>query len=278
LDPTDASGSGPGTNGLWWVEVGIYQGEWDTRQDINPNQNDVYKYFDPLSADFVYIKRTSVSGSGYRTETDAVIGSQDSRSLVLEDSGFNACSIDLDSTLFGFYQTSESQKIYTSTGLSGIPINSINEAFVNTYVKPSDFRSGLFIDSRWLSGYNVNYFQNVIRKRGIYNLDMSYDAPNTLKVRIQNKPFDVRFEKSGYDIKKDDYVWLNGVVYQNGGDTVNLSGRYTVSKNPTYVQVGSDNYIEYKKIENLIFKIMNDINVSENDFESLNNIYRNLNG
>jgi hypothetical protein len=239
-DPTDTS------QGTWWSDVGIYKGDWDRTQDIDPLPGDIYRYIDASAGEY-YLRRTSVDvvGSGYRTESFVINGSQDSRSLVLVDSGFNACSIDLDSTLFGFYQTSTSQKIYTSTGLSGIPIDSINEAFVNTYIKPSDFRSGLFIDSRWLSGYNINYFQNVIRKRGIYNLDMSYDAPNTLKVRTENKPFDVRFAKSGYDIKKDDYVWLNGVVYQNGGDTVNLSGRYTVSKNPTYVQVGSDNYIEY---------------------------------
>ena len=235
-DPTDATQVGPGIGGLWWFDAGVYKGEWNPNQDINPSENDVYFYSDTPSGENYIIRRTSNVGSGYRTISNVQSSeTKEGRSLFLEDSGFNACSIDLDSTLFGFYENSNGQRIYTGTansGLSGIPIDSINDAFLNTYIKPSDFRSGLFIDSKWLSGYNINYFQNVIRKDGIYNLDMSYDAPNTLKVGIQNKPFDVRFAKSGYDIKKDDYVWLNGVVYQNGNDTVNLSGRYLVSKNP----------------------------------------------
>lgn len=259
-DPTDSGKNGP-LGGLWWEEVGIYKDEWVSTADLNPSTNDVYYYVEPNTGNIVYIKRTSTLGDGYRTSKFLQVGSADSRSLVVKDSDFNACSIDLDSLLFGFYEKVNGERVYTSTGLSGIPITRLNEAFGDTYIKPSDFRSGLFIDSKWISGYNLNHYPNVIQKADEYNLAISYNAPNSLRVRLNNNPFDSKFKKQGLDIVKDDYVWLNGVAYQNGSTTIKLDGKYIVLSSPNVVQSGTDNFIEVS-IRPVDFTLSNLSNIS----------------
>lgn len=256
--PTDTSQNGPGPNGEWWQEVGIWKGLWQNDQDITPLEGHIYQYLDPSVSEDRYLVRTNYLplGKGYRIKYSNQVGETLDRTIRTEDSGFDACSIDLDSTLFGYYYDKfgnlELNNTLVTTGtdpvknsLSNLPIPQINEVFANNYIKPADFRSGLFINSTWYSGYNVNYFQNVINKVDSYNLDISYSKPNTLRVRTQNKPLDPKYSKSGYDIKKGDYVWLSGVYYLSDNQYIDLGGRYLVSNDPFILSQNTTSIIEY---------------------------------
>lgn len=150
--------------------------------------------------------------------------------LDITETNFDFCSIDIDSRLFAYYIDLDSNKILVdseSVGLSGIPIEFINETFIGNYIKPSDFRSGLFINSRWQSGYNQSYFSNII-KRDQDGLDIQFSGLNKLRIRLQNNSYDLEYKKSGYDISVGDTVWLDGIYYQNTGTQSDLSGRYLV--------------------------------------------------
>jgi hypothetical protein len=149
-------------------------------------------------------------------------------------------SIDIESDSFGWYFDPNRVKTYTSdvitknSGISKIPINQIDRSFVNTYLKPSDFRSGVFKSSTWLSGHNVNYYGNIIKKNS-EKLQISYESPSRLRVTLKNFPHNYYQTIKGFDIKKGDSVWLNGVSYTGTSSEVSLSGRYTVVQEPNRV-------------------------------------------
>ena len=162
------------------------------------------------------------------------------KQTVVSNSRLRYSSIDIESDSFGWYFDPNGVKTYTSdvitknSGISKIPINQIDRSFVNTYLKPSDFRSGLFKNSTWLSGHNVNYYGNIIKKNSD-KLQISYQSPSSLNVTLKNFPHNYYQTIKGFDIKKGDSVWLNGVSYTGTSSEVSLSGRYTVVQEPTRV-------------------------------------------
>jgi hypothetical protein len=275
-------------NGVYWYDlVGVYKGLWvpefmGETELFSINPTDVYEYID-YGVRYGLIRTPELPqdnpglGDFYQTET-VPGGVEDKRTLFTTDSKFNLCSIDLDSKVFGYYKSQNNETIRTNNsdlGLSGVPIDFVNQAFLGTYIKPSDFRSGLMIDSRWLSGYNQNYYPNIIRKVGAPNarlgvasdnsldsLDIFFSTNNVLKVRLFNNPFDLAIKKRGLDIVSGDTVWLTGVFYRNDVTTIDLSGRYTVSS-ITFVSSNSDEFLEVN-ISPVGFSLVGLINAGAN--------------
>jgi hypothetical protein len=172
------------------------------------------------------IKQTTITGITYKK-----------KQTVDSNSRLRYSSIDIESDSFGWYFDPNRVKTYTpevitkNSGISKIPINQIDRSFVNTYLKPSDFRSGLFKNSTWLSGHNVNYYGNIIKKNSD-KLQISWESTSRLRVTLRNFPHNYRQTIKGFDIKNGDSVWLNGVSYTGTSSEVSLSGRYTVVQEP----------------------------------------------
>jgi len=166
--------------------------------------------------------------------------------LEVENNGINLSSIDIESEIFGWYKdTLDGNKLKYSRSDSPmvkLPINSMSSLFVNNYIKASDIRSGLFVNSTWQSGYNLNYYSNRIRKSPNNNLIIYYTGPKTLNVSITNTPNSINYLTRGLDIRQDDTVWLNGVSYEGPSGRVNLTGRYKVLNNPT--RLSNSNSVE----------------------------------
>jgi hypothetical protein len=163
-----------------------------------------------------------------------------SKTQIIETNPIRYSSIDIESDSFAWYSDPNGVKTYTSdvisnkSGISKIPIEYIERSFINTYLKPSDFRSGLFKNSTWLSGYNVNYYGNIIKKNS-NKLQISWESSSSLRVTLRNFPHNYYQTIKGFDIKKGDSVWLNGVSYTGTSSEVSLNGRYTVVEEPTRV-------------------------------------------
>jgi len=172
------------------------------------------------------IKTSSITATTYKK-----------KQTVVSNSRLRYSSIDIESDSFGWYFDPNRVATYTSdvitknSGISKIPINQIDRSFVNTYLKPSDFRSGLFKNSTWLSGHNVNYYGNIIKKNS-EKLQISYQSSSSLRVTLKNFPHNYYQKIKGLDIKKGDSVWLNGVSYTGTSSEVSLSGRYVVVNDP----------------------------------------------
>ena len=149
----------------------------------------------------------------------------------------NLSSIDIDSEIFGWYEDTtdgyKSKYSRSDTTMAKVPINLISTSFVNNYIKASDIRSGLFVNSTWQSGYNLNYFSNRIKKYSDNRLNISYIGSGVFNILISNTPHNSKYLTRGLDIKKGDTVWLNGVSNQSTNGPISLGGRYRVLGNPS---------------------------------------------
>jgi len=183
----------------------------------------------------------SVNGNSVKISTITQITYNKKQTISNNDIKYS--SIDIESDSFGWYFDPNRVKTYTfdvinkNSGISKIPIEYIERSFVNTYLKASDFRSGLLKNSTWLSGHNVNYYGNIIKKNSNDSdkLQISYESPSRLRVTLRNFPYNYYQTIKGFDIKNGDSVWLNGISYTGTSSEVSLSGRYTVVEEPNRV-------------------------------------------
>ena len=254
---------------LYQNDLYVFTGLTGNEMPINPPVGDYYAWgyvtasppvYSPtilnVGGDYVFSLSTKNNGSTYSLficlESTAITDQFDSRvapdskltttinadvkvkKLVIEDSDIKYSSIDIDSDSFRWYEDIDKSKKYIdqTSGISKIPINLINRSFVNTNIKASDMRSGLFVNSTWQSGYNVNYYGGIIKKSLINTLNISRESDQTLKVSLENNPHSYQYSIRGLDFKKGDSVWLSGVSYTGVSSEVSLNGRYVVVNDP----------------------------------------------
>jgi hypothetical protein len=157
------------------------------------------------------------------------------RKISFENNQAKYCSIDIESEAFGWFNNLETNKKQYSkfnsdkkSGISKIPIDSFSSTFINNYIKLSDFRSGLFLNSTWQSGSNISYYSNIIQNQNQKTLRISGNA-NSLIVNIIDAPYRTNKRIKGFDITVGDSVWLSGVSRVSGTVSENITGRYQVT-------------------------------------------------
>jgi hypothetical protein len=149
--------------------------------------------------------------------------------LVANDQIFD--SIDIDCSDFGYYYDLSGNVVYTSNLLSPISLTNVNKLFSNIYLYDSDFRSGIFNRSNWVSGGNLNYQQNQIKNitSDVLDIELYVASPDSFVVKLNYNPMNSVYSVSDFDSLDGDYVWLNNISYVNGTYSVSLDGRYKVN-------------------------------------------------
>jgi hypothetical protein len=216
---------------LYWDRFALFEdGKYVLATTV---ENGTYSLFRCEADNYIF---GDIIEASIATLDDTTIGYKKTNVTETNDARF--CSIDIESEAFGwYYDKFKQQRHYTlfntlnESGLSKIPINFISSAFVNSYIKISDFRSGLFLNSTWQSGSNIGYYSNIITRNS--NLISLSGNSNILQVVINNNPFKRGRVIKGFDIQQGDSVWLSGVVRTvSTGDEISLTGRYLVLNGP----------------------------------------------
>ena len=139
---------------------------------------------------------------------------------------YDLASIDIDSNSFGWYIDNTTTKYLNSYILSPITRDNVNKVFTNTYIHDADFKSGLFTDSTWLVGDNINHTYNKI-------VNITYHGPpvqsNQIYIDLDiDKKMNSDIDIYGQDTFIGDTVWLNSIDMTYGLTTSSIAGRYKV--------------------------------------------------
>ena len=171
----------------------------------------------------------SKNDNKWKTTADWSFGSYPISNLfnILTPNIYNYASIDIDCSSFGWFQSSitgTNQYYYTSSyNLTPITLENVNNVFMNTYLHDADFKSGLFNNSKWISGDNKNYQQNIINSSDY----ITYNGGDILVLLPYNK-MNTEIDIPGQDVFIGDTVWLNSIDQTSGLTTSSIQGRYIV--------------------------------------------------
>jgi len=231
-DPSDQSGT--------WLRSGYYKGPFDNYKNDYSVSDFVYlSNRASVIEDYVYtnILRLSYLGQdNYNTKTIQIPYVK--LSLSYTQSMSNYCSIDIDSKIFGWYRSLSSQDTFTDNSkliFKGMSVKDVPIFFKGNNIKTSDFRSGVMVNSKWISGYNINPFNFIIRKSPESNSEIDIEFDNSdpgIIVNVKNDSF-----QNGFDIKKGNSVFLHSISYQSpSGDLIPIRGRYIVKSDPIVSQ------------------------------------------
>jgi len=170
-------------------------------------------------------------------------------SNVLTQNQYDFASIDIQIDNLSYYYNIGSNPLSTwsttdtpiylntySSFLYPITKDNVNNIFQNTYLQNADFKSGVFENSNWTSGDNINNYHNIImRSSSTGKLSVSYTSPSTLKIDLSKSVYmNPSFLTEGEDIIVGDNVWLNSIYYNYGLTSTSLDGRYKVSAVASY--------------------------------------------
>ena len=195
-------------------------------------------YFDSeLSSDLITVSIKSKSDNKY---SSFVTNSLGTFSTITSINSINLPSIDIESNIFGWYHVNGSNQYFNF-----ITKDNVNGLFQDTYLHDADFKSGLFINSTWVSGDNKNYNRNIIGTSstpGYLNIQQ-YGTMSQLNVGVFNSPMNPNHDIVGQDIFKNDNVWLTSIENITEGS---IYGRYRVDDiyyvTPSYVLESVDGF------------------------------------
>jgi hypothetical protein len=145
-------------------------------------------------------------------------------------------SIDIDSSLFAYWLNGGLDSLITFSS----KFNWINKSFKDTIVsiwtlfnksddlfkdmiiRNSDYISGYINNSEWLDGDNINFYSNIIKKRGV-------DALNITKL---SEISDIQVSRTnlkinGIDPETNDIVWLQSITHNQ--TMTDISGPYALT-------------------------------------------------
>lgn len=205
-------------------------------------------YFDKeLTNGKITVSIKTKSSNKYKT---VVTKSVTSTVNFLVDNPIQLASIDIECNGFGFYYNDTSSNFSSNydlnTGLSNIS----SYVYLNSYclnpitlknvsillsgysLHDADFKSGVFDNSTWVSGDNLNYYQNIIQKNSVFTnqLIMNYFySGNYLTLNLNYNPIDYINQVYGIDSFVGETIWLNSISYINGTYSLDISGRYEIS-------------------------------------------------
>jgi len=238
---------------------------------------DVVQFFDPLTLTYQYYRAKQdmpqqIEGVTYDI-IDYLAANPNTKIELSENSSFaNYCSIDIESTLFGYIKTfrgnpvtsivdkwSIPKKFSSNTFENLLPFNFIDKAFRNVQIKNAHFNSGLFINSRWTSGSYINDYDNVISKSSLVKYDMAQvDDENTFRNKIYSR-YNVN------RIKINDYIWIDPITYREGSTKIKLGGTYLLR---SLIDNGTTKTFTIKNSQISFFS-----NASLGSFEIPNSVY-----
>lgn len=169
----------------------------------------------------------------------------------LSESNIKYASIDIDSDIFGYYLDLDESLIYMNNySINPITHDNINTLFLNTYLHNSDFKSGIFENSVWKTGTNMNYYQNIIKKLPTDKAKLDISASqisatySALNVKVNYNPLSYKYTTEGEDLFVNDYVWIESLDYINGTYSLSLNGRYKVSL-VNYFTASTPAFVQY---------------------------------
>jgi hypothetical protein len=155
-------------------------------------------------------------------------------------------SIDIECNGFGWYYNdtytnylsniNNNNYVYlNSYNLNPITVLNVNTLLSGYFLHDADFRSGIFDNSTWLSGDNLNYNQNIIQRLGTstsssYELNLLYNySYNNLTLNLDYNPMNYSSQVYGIDSFVGETVWLNSISYVYGTYSIDLTNRYLIS-------------------------------------------------
>jgi hypothetical protein len=249
---------------------GQFRGEYTTLIPTNPGErtpilgddtfqiNDVVRFYNPQTEKWEYFQclvahDPSLVLESYISRT-FTIGPPSSKVLISETSKFkDYCSIDIESRVFGWYRDLDVNKdLYTFNKVPNgqhfkpdmnplLPINSVDVVFKNILIKNSNFHSGVFINSKWVSGSLIEDFDQIIQNNYVSeNLNSGRKASDKLNMRktLSGKLGVVAVQKNASGgvlftnptlrrFNTGDFVFINSITYQIDGNRFELGGKYT---------------------------------------------------
>jgi hypothetical protein len=163
---------------------------------------------------------------------------------IFSDNIYNYSSIDIDCAEFGWYErttqavTSLGGGITTPSLVLFTPVSSyvlypvdrdnVNKLFTNIDIKNSDYKSGYFNNSTWVSGDNINYFNNKINKL-FSNLYISYISQTTISINLNLTQMNPNIPIYGEDLFVGDKIWLNSIsLFDSNFTEKKIDGRYNI--------------------------------------------------
>ena len=157
-------------------------------------------------------------------------------------------SIDIDSSLFGYYisddfnvddfnvdylrlnitKTGEFSWINESFKRTIKTIQDIfdraNDLFKDTTIKNSDYISGYINNSQWLDGDNVNFYSNILDRKEDGTLHITPVSPINISKSLNVKK-STDNQIVGIDPENEDVIWLQSISHQDS-QTTDISGPY----------------------------------------------------
>lgn len=189
--------------------------------------------------------KSLVTRSSAVTTNSSILNSFPSASIDIECNGFGWYYNDTLSNYTTSYDVNK--VIYLSTYvLSPITVTNVSKIFTDTFLYDSDFRSGIFDNSNWISGCNINYNQNIIKRIVTDNsrFDISYlSSSNSLRVRLDYNPMNQSMQINNEDTFVGDSVWINSIDYLYSTGSISLDGRYIVS-NVSYFTSSTPKFVQ----------------------------------
>lgn len=201
-------------------------------------------YFDSsVSSDRITVSLKSRQSNNNKVVVTKSFGGDSENSVV--STPFPFSSIDIDCGEFGFYYDGSVSEYVSgfdlskiryvpAYSLSPIRVENVNNVFLNTLLDNGDFRKGTFESSKWVSGGNVNYLSNKIKKSlDSLNFDTGYislvpGVTNSVMVYTDYSPMNLSYAIDDFDVTVGDYVWLDSIRYATSSSVVDMSGRYEV--------------------------------------------------
>jgi hypothetical protein len=194
-------------------------------------------------------------------------------------------SIDIDHKLLGYWKDSTNNTTVYSDDflLSPVTFTTLSKVFNNTYIHNADFKFGVFYNSTWLSGDNVNISQNIITRNQALSTDpdtnllkISRSDENRIYIYLSDKFFYSHRTPPTQQIVASNYfdfeinnkdVWLSGVSVRKNNDPVvyDLSGRYQVGGRLEISQTGYIRYTLTRKSNQVWPDTFDEISINEGE-------------
>ena len=178
---------------------------------------DYYYHYEITSTNLSKISVSIKNRKDNKYKTKIVSGSN-----TLADNEYNFDSIDIQ--LDNFYED------LNNVFLSPLTTENVNNIFQNTYLQNADFKSGVFENSIWSSGDNINNYHNIVNRRsGSGSQNISY-SDGLLRLELPTSTSQKSLLKmEGEDISIGDNIWLNSIYCNYGSTSTLLDGRYKVT-------------------------------------------------
>lgn len=253
-------------------------------------------YFDSFSSDKIKVSLKNKISNKYKVVV--TVNSGITVNSVIENT-INYSSIDIECKEFGYYYNDLESNYTTSIdynkfiymnyyNLGEIRVNNVNNIFLNCFISNGDFRKGVFENSKWISGVNINNESNKILREDNNLKFIPSSLPNMISVFTEHYPLNNNYEINDFDNQVGDYIWLNSITYATystiyGLTSVNLDGRYKIVSCTSSITPFSYSQYDIEKVDSDLDTFTLNLSggsyytsgATQNSYVSINNFYIN---